>query len=394
MQKNEKRRTSGAEPRQSQWWRLRSLLDSWPFLSWFALTALCAVLYVRSSQYGIIIGTAQTVHHDVAPLQMARVKVIFVQIGSHVTNGQVVAQLDTLLVDTQLAEAEATLATARNTMTAYQGQMLGLVRTVEDEISKSQHTIELEKNQKESATAKLSQLQTIQAERDKLLKSNLIPEQLADALRPEIAGLEKEVAAYPAQIAMDERTLEGQRKQRADLQKTLHLGPEDDILKAIVEKAAAETRVLETVVEMRKREKETYTLRAESDGVVSDILRFPGVVAKAGESVVSIVSRSDLIIGYLPEIRLGRLKIGAQGYAFRIGRPAVGVKIVDMVEEIAPIPAQLSPISSPLGATMRSQKIVLQIQRPSDITPGEKVEIRMESEWWAKTKHWLMRLRQ
>ena len=65
-----------------------------------------------------------------------------------------------------------------------------------------------------------------------------------------------------------------------------------------------------------------------------------------------------------------------------------------MVEEIAPIPAQLSPISAPLGATMRSQKIVLQTEQPSDITPGEKVEIRMESEWWAKTKRCLMSLRQ
>jgi hypothetical protein len=36
-----------------------------------------------------------------------------VQLGSHVTRGQELAQLDTTLIDEQIAEAEATLATAQ-----------------------------------------------------------------------------------------------------------------------------------------------------------------------------------------------------------------------------------------------------------------------------------------
>jgi len=370
------------------------MLRHWPFWSWFGLATLCLALYIRTTQYGIITGTAQSVHHDAAPLQLARVREIYVHIGSPVTNGQVLAQMDTVLADTQLAEAEARLAAAQSTMISYQGQMLGMVRTLEDEILKAQEAINLLKNQKESDTAKLLQLKTIQEERDKLAKSSLIPEHLADELRPEIAGLEKQVSAYPAEIAMNERMLAGHRKQRADLQKTLHLGPKDDVLKAVSEKAAAEDRVLGTLVDLRKLEKETYALRAEADGVVSDILVFPGVVAKPGETVVSVVSRSDLIIAYLPEIRLGRLKVGDHGYAFRIGHPSVQVQVVDMVPEVNPIPIQLSPISAPLGATFRSQKIVFKTENPSEIIPGEKVEIRMESEYIAKAKRWLLSMRQ
>ncbi len=394
MQKSEESVVKRPGPRHIQGSRLRRILSHWPCLTWLALTALCSVLYLRTTQYGIITGTAQSVHHDAASLQVARVKDICVQVGGQVTNGQVVAHMDTMLVDTQLAEAEAKLATEQASMAVYQGQMLDLVRTVDDEILKSERAITLQKNQQESDTAKLAQLKTIQAERDKLFKANLIPEQLADALLPEIAGLEKQVAAYPAQIAMEERILEEQRKHRADLQKTLHLGPEEDVLKAIADKGAAEARILGTVVERRKVEKETYSLRAEADGVVSDILVFPGVVAKPGESVVSIVSRSDLIIGYLPEMRLGRLKRGDHGYAFRIGHPSVRVEVVDVVPEVNPIPVQLSPISAPLGATLRSQKIVFKTEQPSDIMPGEKVEVRMESEYWAKAKRLLVSLRQ
>jgi multidrug resistance efflux pump len=170
------------------------VLRHWPLLAWLGLTSLCAGLYLRTTQYGIIIGTAQSVHHDAAPLQVARVKEICIEIGSHVTNGQVVAQLDTMLVDTQLAEAEATLVRAQSSMAAYQGQMLGMVRTVDDEILKSGRAIAQLKNQQQRDTAKLAQLHGIQAERDKLANSNLIPEPLVDALRPEIAALEEQVA--------------------------------------------------------------------------------------------------------------------------------------------------------------------------------------------------------
>lgn len=393
MQRTEERHLPRYQLRQTQGWGLRQLLRYWPFLVWVALTVGCVALYLRSTQYGIITGTALDIHHDAAPLQAARVKNIYVQIGSHVTNGQVVAQMDTMLVDTQVAEAEAMLASAQGTMATYQGQMLSLVRTADEEILKSQHALALQKSQQESDMAKLAQLEAIQAERDKLAKSNLIPEQLADALRPEIAWLEKQVAAYPENLATEERMLADQRKHREELQRTLHLGPEEDILKAVADKTAVEARILESVVEMRKQERETYSLRAEADGVVSDICIFPGVVAKAGQSVVSIVSRSDLIIGYLPEFRLGRLKRGDHGYAFRIGHPTLRVKVVDIVPEVDPVPAQLSPISAPLGATLRSQKIVFKAEQPSDITSGEKVEIRMESEKWAKAKRWLLNLR-
>jgi len=359
---------------------------------WLLLTALCLTLYVRSTQYGIITGTVQSIHHDAAPLQLARVKELYVQIGSRVTNGQAVAQLDTTLVDTQLAEAEATLAAAESTMAGYQGQMLSLMRAVEDQIAQAQNALTVLSNQQAGDTAKLAQLKSIQADRDKQFKAGLITQHMADELRPEIAFLEQQVAAYPAQIALNQRTLETHCKQRADLQHTLRLEPQEDILKALGDKTTQETKILQTVVDMRKRERETYTLRAETDGVVADILVFPGVVAKPGETVVSIVSPSNVIIGYLPELRLGRVKPGDQGYAFRIGHPSVRVEVLKVVPEVNPIPVQLSPIAAPLAGTFRSQRIVFQSLELSDLTPGEKVEVRMEAGYWSKAKRWLCTL--
>jgi multidrug resistance efflux pump len=370
-------------------WHIKRLLLDWPLFLWIGLAVICIILYVRTIQYGIITAEAQVIQQDLAPLETARVKAVFVGIGSHVTNGQELAQLDTTLIDVQIAEAEATLSAAQDTMSGYQGEMLGQVRTVEDQIINVQREIEVETNEMVRSIAKLNQLHSIQADRDKQFSQNLIPEQLVDALRPEIADLEKEVAAYPSQIAKDEQSLADQRKHHSDLQKTLRLRPDEDITKAIADKAADETKILETIANLRKLERDSYTLRAERAGVVSDIKLFPGVVAKAGDTVLTIVSGSDLIIGYLPEIRLGRLHPNDHGFAFRVGRPTIKVKVLSVVPAIDPIPAQLSPISAPLGATMRSQKVVFQTEEPSDITAGEKVEIRVENGIWTKIKRGL-----
>jgi multidrug resistance efflux pump len=369
--------------------RFRRWLVKWPILVWMGLAALCVVLYVGTIQYGIVTAAAQVIQQEVAPLETARVKAIFVEIGSHVSKGQPLAQLDTTLIDVQIAQAEATLAAAQDTMAGYQGEMLAQVRTVEDEIIRVKREIDLETNQMVSAEAKLAELHSIQGGRDKQFKLNLISEQLADALRPEIAEVETEVGAYPSQIGKDEQSLADQEKHRDDLQRALRLQPNEDISKAIADKTTAETKALESIAELRKLEKADYTLRAARDGVVSEIKLFPGVVAKAGDPVLTIVSGSDLIIGYLPEIRLGRLRANDRGFAFRAGRQPVRVRVLSIVPEINSIPTQLSPISAPLGATMRSEKVVFQIEERSDITPGEKVEIRMDNGLWTKIKRTL-----
>lgn len=373
-------------------WHQR-FLDNWPLMVWISLVVLCTALYVRSTQYGMVVGVAQNIHHDVAPLQLSRVKAIYVQLGDHVTNGQVVAQMDTTVAEMQVAEAEAMLAKEQGTVAGYQGQILAQIRGADDDILKSENAIALEKERQESGAAKLAQLQAIQSDRDKQFKSNLIPQSLAEALRPEIAGLEKEMAAFPERLSLAQRTVEEQKKHRADLQATLHLKPDEDVLKAVSERTSAQLKVLSDLVEIRRREKDAYTLRSGSDGVVSDIFVLPGVVAQPGERVVSVVSKSDLIIGYLPEFRVGRLCVGVPGYAFRAGRPAVRVEVAEVIPEITPLPTRVSPISAPLASPMRSQKVVFKTCMPSDIMPGEKVEIRLESERWARAKRWLEKLR-
>src|ERR1017187_6464958 len=308
----------------------RRWLDRWPIVAWVAVAVIAVAFYVKSTQFGVMSGSAQTIKQNLSPIETARVKAIFIKIGDGVTNGQLLAQMNTTMVDSQLAEAEATLAAAEGSWAGYEEQMLSLLRSYDDGIASAEAALAQQQGQLDSETAKLAELKTMQSKRDALFANKLISEVEDDTLRPEIAGLEKDVASCKQLIQMDETTAASRKKERQDLQQSLKLAPGGDINQAIAQKTTAQTEILKTAVEMKKFEKENYSLRSRADGVVSDIGIYPGTMAKPGDIVVSVVSASHSIIGYLPEVREGMIKVGDRGYAFRLTLPPLKVRgVVD-----------------------------------------------------------------
>jgi HlyD family secretion protein len=365
-----------------RWQRWR---DRWPIAVWLALALIAVAFYVKSTQYGVMSGSVLTVKQNLSPVATARVKTLFVKIGDPVTNGQMLAQMDTTIVDSQLAEAEAALAAAEGSWAGYEQQMLTLLRGYDDDIASAEATLEQQKGQLDSDVAKLAELKSMQAKRDALFASKLLSEIEDDALRPEIEGLDKEVDSCGQLIKLDETILATREKERQDLQQGLKLAPGGDINAAIAQKTAAQTEILRTAVAMKKLEKESYTLRSLADGTVSDIGIFPGTTASPGDMVVSVVSGSRSIIGYLPEIREGMIKVGDEGYAFRLLLPPLKVRVVAIAPEIDEIPAIQRPsTAAQQGAiTFRAQRIILEIDGPGNLAPGESVQIRLTSQFWA-----------
>jgi multidrug resistance efflux pump len=368
--------------RWSQW------RDRWPIAAWVIVAIIAAAFYVKSTQFGVMSGSAQSVIHSLSPLAAARVKTVYVKIGDTVTNGQILAQMDTTLVDSQLAEAEAALAAAEGSWESYEEQMLSLMRTCDDDITAAEASIAEEKGQLESDTAKLNELKLMQAKRDTMFASKLITELEDDALRPEIAGLEKSVATCAQMIKTYETTLLSRKKERDDLQQGLKLQPGGDIKEAIAQKTTAKTEILKVAVDAKKIEQQSYSLRSPSDGVISDIGVFPGVTAKPGDNVVSVVSNSRLIIGYLPEVREGMFKVGDEGYAFRLRLPPIKVKVVACAPEVDEIPTRLRPATAAQqsAVTFRAQRIIFETQGSGKPLPGESVQIRLTSKFWAELR--------
>ena len=203
--------------------RWQRWLDRWPIVAWVVVAAIAVAFYVKSTQFGVMSGSAQTIKQNLSPIETARVKAIYIKIGDSVTNGQLLAQMDTTMVDSQLAEAEATLAAAESSWAGYEEQMLSLLRSYDQDITSAEATLAQQHGQLDSQTAKLAELKAMQAKRDALFANKLINEMEADTLRPEIAGLEKDVASCQQLIQMDETTLASRKKERQNLQQSLKL---------------------------------------------------------------------------------------------------------------------------------------------------------------------------
>jgi multidrug resistance efflux pump len=369
--------------------RWRRWRDRWPLAAWVAVAVIAATFYVKSTQFGVLSGSAQMVKQNLSALETARVKAVFVKIGDSVTNGQILAQMDTTIVDSQLAEAEAALAATESSWAGYEEQMLNLLRSSDDDITGAETAIAQQKGLLDSDVAKLAELKTMQAKRDALFANKLISEVEDDVLRPEIAGLEKDVASCGKLIKINETTLASRKKEREDLQHSLKLAPGGDIEEAIAQKTAAQTEILKNAVEMKKLEKESFSLRSQNDGIISDIGIYPGTTAKAGDIVVSVISGSRLIVGFLPEVRVGMLKVGDQGYAFRLRQSPLKVRIAAVAPGIDEIPTAVRPSTAAQqsGVTFRAQRIVLEIDGPGNLIPGESVQIRLTSKFWANLRY-------
>ena len=111
----------------------------------------------------------------------------------------------------------------RGSWAAYEDQMLGLLRTCDDDITSAQTALDQQKGQLENDTAKLTELKSMQVKRDALFAGKLISEIAADELRPEIAGLAQDLVTCRKLIQMDEATLASRIKERQDLQQGLKL---------------------------------------------------------------------------------------------------------------------------------------------------------------------------
>jgi hypothetical protein len=73
MNTTEKSNFSRPPLRNNDSWRWRRWLDRWPMAAWLAVALVAVFFYIRSTQYGVLSGSAQTVMHDLSPLETARV---------------------------------------------------------------------------------------------------------------------------------------------------------------------------------------------------------------------------------------------------------------------------------------------------------------------------------
>ena len=245
-------------------------------------------------------GRIEAVEIDIAARSPGRLKEVRVREGDFVTAGQVVALMDTDMLEAQRRQAEAQLQQGRSAVVTANAQ----IAQRQSDKAAAQAVVAQREAELGAARAHLSRSEDLAA------KGFLSPQVLDDE-RTRVASAQAAQAAARAQVAAVESAIASARAQ--------------------VDGAQSAAAAAQANLDRIQSDIDDAALKSPRDGRVQFIVARPGEVVGAGGRVLSLVDLSDVYMTFfLPSAMVGRLAIGGE---------------VRIVLDVAPqyvIPAQIS----------------------------------------------------
>ena len=270
---------------------------------------LAAVLWQRygadKKDYGLVSGNGriEAVEIDIAAKTAGRVKNILVKEGDFVTAGQIVALMDTEVLEAQRREAEANLQRAQSAVATARSQLAQR----ESEEAAARAVVAQREAELDVAKKSLARTET-------LASKGLIAIQTLDDDRATAQSAEAVYIAAQAHAKAAEAIVATARSQ-------------------VLGEQSAQKAVRETIKRIQADINDS-ALKAPRDGRVQYRVAQPGEVVGAGGRVLSLVDLSDVYMTFfLPTAAAGRVALGTE---------------VRLVLDVAPqyvIPAKASFVS-------------------------------------------------
>ncbi len=250
------------------------------------VAALLAGQYLKEDQgfEGIASsnGRIEATEIDVATKLAGRVEAIFVDEGDFVTAGQVLARIDTIVLETQLRQAQAQ------------------VREAEGSVATARSQLAQRESEKSAAQAMVAQRKAeYSAARKRSLRSSALaergasPRQQADDDLAAMQSASAAVSATQAQVAAAEAAIITAGSELLRAQSSV------EAAKAAVERVQADITASE--------------LKAPRDGRVQYRVAEPGEILGVGGIVLNMLDLSDVYMTFfLPTSSAGRVAIGSE----------------------------------------------------------------------------------
>lgn len=227
-------------------------------------------------------GRIEAVEIDIATKAPGRIKAILVREGEFVTVGQVLARMDTDVLDAQRKEAEAQLQRA----------VIG-VGTAENQVKQREAEQEAAAAVIAQRDAELNAAQRRLARSAALAPKNVISEQTLDDDRARFQSAKAALSAARAQVAAAQAAAGAARSQVVDA-------------KATVEAARATIQRIQADID-------DSVLKSPRDGRVQYLVAREGEVLAAGGRVLDLIDVGDIdMTFFLPTAEAGRVAIGAE----------------------------------------------------------------------------------
>ena len=347
------------------WWR--RLKIRWPFFLWVMAILLAVFFYHHGGRFGGMVGVVDNIRQRVAPLETARLSSLMVTEGQQIKRGDILAEMDTDLLDAEIAEVEESI------------RLEGL--QLEQEFAREK--IRTKAEWRDAIMQKAEdegELEALNEEIDHF--DELVSRQLAEAstmarLRSRQQRLQSAVALYPDIISELEQNLKEMQERENTLKSWLG---ERNVASAdvVAQDVGLDVNVYTARRNLLELRRKKYVLTAISDGYISRIYADPGEVIQAGESIMTIaVKETPLIIGYVPEVHATDVYVGMEAYLTRTldGGSIVPGVIIALAPEILELPNRISPFPN---RPFRGRRVVIEPKEPCNWIPGEEVTIQLE----------------
>lgn len=227
-------------------------------------------------------GRIEAVEIDIAAKTPGRIKNILVKEGDFVTAGQVVALMDTEVLDAQRREAEANLQRAQSAVANAQSQVAQQV--AEEAVARAvvaQREAEIDVAKKHLARSEI------------LASKGFIAIEVLDDNRAAAQSAQAVYIAAQAHVKAAEATVATARSQ-------------------VLGEQSAQEAVRETIKRIQA-DIDDSALKAPRDGRVQYLVAQPGEVVGAGGRVLSLVDLSDVYMTFfLPTEAAGRVALGTE----------------------------------------------------------------------------------
>lgn len=347
------------------WWK--GIRQFWPLLFFTFFICLAVFLYSKGGKYRVMTGTAERVIERVAPLESARVVSVEVQVGDVVKAGDVIAQLDTSIIDAESAVLKERIMQARLEAKLEQLTLERQFAKALQEAEQSLRQAELEFNVNQIEYSALSKEV---ARMEPLLAQQLIDAGTLASMKSRETVLQEILKLGPGNIdALKEQVQHAKDQQQAALQR----------LQEINNFASATIEDEEEAVALINIRRDGYTLRAQQDGVIADVESRAGDVVNSGDAIASVLVDGPVrIVGFLPESNLSDMKIGTTASIY----PSVSLRtsgiIPAHVAQVSPAVYSLPERASPVrGQLMRGRRVVFELDEQRALVPGETVSIEI-----------------
>ncbi|HYH21464.1 MAG TPA: HlyD family efflux transporter periplasmic adaptor subunit [Azospirillum sp.] len=266
-------------------------------------------------------GRIEAVEIDVATRTAGRIKDILVNEGEFVGAGQILARMDTAVLEAQRKEAEAQLRqaligieTAHSFVKQREAERVAAVAVV------AQREAELDAAQSRLARS------------EQLAVQNTVSRQVLDDDRAKTQGAKAAVSAAQAQMAASEAAVGAARSQ--------------------VVNAEAVTEAVRATIQRIDADLDDSILRSPRDGRVQYRVAQPGEVLSAGGRVLNLVDLGDVYMTFfLPTEAAGRVRLGTEVHI-----------VLDAAAEYV-IPAQASFVANVAQFTPKTVETAVERQK-------------------------------